>query len=127
MPFNVEDYTAVNLLRTISNTLTEILERLMSTTPVSQASFDTALNDLVTGFNALVTTGQAVAAGLAAVEAALVAAQGSTTPVNLAAELAIVQGLQAQIATDTAAAQALVAGLPTLPTPPPPPAPAPAA
>jgi hypothetical protein len=125
MPFNVEDYTAVNLLRKISNTLTEILERLMSTTPVSQASFDAALNDLVTGFNALVTTGQAVADGLVKVEAALVAAQGSATPADFSAELAIVQGLQAQIATDQTAAQALVAGLPTLPIPPQAPTPTP--
>lgn len=127
MPFNVEDFEADSILVQINKTLTLILERLMSTNPVSQATFDAALQNLNTAFNNLVTTGQSVAAGLAAVEAALTAAQGSTTPTDFSAELAIVQNLSAEIATANTEAQALVAGLPASPTPTPTPTPAPAA
>lgn len=111
--FNVNDHAALAVLNKILAVLTQLSEKpIMSTTPVSQATFDAALAELVTGFNNLVATGQQVATGLAQVEAALVAAQGAQPTIDLTQELAIVQGLQAQIATDQTAAQALIAGLP---------------
>jgi hypothetical protein len=97
--------------------LNRMMEKIMSTTPVSQASFDAALAQYTTSFNALLTAVGSVETGLSAVEAALVAAQGSQTPVDLSGELATLQNLQAEVSSAQTSAQAAIAGLPTAPTP----------
>lgn len=92
----------------------------MSTTPVSQATFDAALGTLNTTVSALLAVGQSIGVGLTNLEASLAAAQGSSTPVDLSGELATVQNMQTELATAVTGAQAALVGIPTAdqPTPP---------
>jgi hypothetical protein len=90
---------------------------ILATPPVTQQAFDAALGTLTSTIQGLVDTVGNVETGLTAVEAALTAAQGSSAPVDLSAELATVQNLQAEVATATAAAQAALASIPASPAP----------
>lgn len=93
--------------------------RLMSTPPVTQATFDAALVELNTAFTTLLTSQQNIITGLSAVEAALVAAQQNPGSTDFSGELATVQNLQAEAAQAQANAQAAIASLPTPPPAPP--------
>lgn len=116
--FNVEDFETLKVEEQILCVLKLILERLMSTTPVSQASFDAALSQLNTAFTSLLNAVQSVETGLASVEAALTAAQGNPGNTDFSGELATVQNLQAEVAAAQATANAAIQSLPTPPTTP---------
>jgi hypothetical protein len=116
--FETHEEGVERLLNEILAVNTKILERLMATTPVSQATFDTALSQLSQALQTLLNTGQTVATGLTNIEAALTAAQGSTTPVDFSGELATVQNLQAEITAAQASAQQLITTIPAADLPP---------
>lgn len=118
--FNVKDYETLKIQEQILQVLNLILERLMSTTPVSQASFDSALSQLNTAFTSLLNAVQSVETGLAAVEAALTAAQGNPGATDFSGELATVQNLQAEVAAAQATANAAIQSLPAPPATTPP-------
>ena len=93
--------------------LTLIFWRVMGTTPVSQATFDTALTQLNAAFTTLLNAVQSVETGLTAVEAALTAAQQNPGSTDFSGELATVQNLQAEVSAAQATATAAIESLPT--------------
>lgn len=95
----------------------------MATPPVSQATFDAALNQQSSLLQTLLTLVGELGVGLSNVEASLIAAQGSATPVDLTGELASVQAMQAQISNTTATVQQEISAIPTADQPPAPAAP----
>lgn len=84
----------------------------MSTPPVTQAAFDAALSQQSGLLTTLLSLVGELGVGLSNVEATLIAAQGSATPVDLSGELAAVQTMQAQIAQTTTAVQTELAAIP---------------
>ena len=84
----------------------------MSTSPVSQATFDAALAALNTTLSNLLTLGATIGQGLANLETALTAALANPGQVNLAGELATVQNMQQELSTALSDAQTVLAGIP---------------
>jgi hypothetical protein len=89
-----------------------IKEKIMSTTPVSQATFDAALATLNTTLSSLLSVGTSIGTGLVNLEAALLAAQQNPGTTDLSGELATVQNMQAELGTALTDAQAVLAGIP---------------
>lgn len=123
--FNQDDRSE-QLLRAIYEVLQQqlavtsrIMEKVMSTSPVTQASFDAALSTFSAAFGSLLTAVQSVETGLAAVEASLAAASG-TSGSDFSGELATIQNLQAQVAAASTSAQQAITSLPTADQPAPP-------
>jgi hypothetical protein len=116
MPFYIEDSQAESLLEKILNILNSInsnLEKIMSTPPVTQAAFDTALSTLNSTLTQLLAVGQQIGVGLTNLETALQAAQQNPGQIDFSGELATVQNMQAELATAITGANAALASIPT--------------
>lgn len=92
--------------------LSIIKEKVMSTIPVTQAQFDTALATFNAAFASLTTALQSLVTGLSNVEASLAAALANPGTVDLTGELATIQNLQSESATALAEAQTAISGIP---------------
>lgn len=91
----------------------KIAEKIMSTSPVTQATFDTALASINSSLSQLLAVGQSIGTGLSNLEAALLAAQQNPGTTDFSGELATVQNMQAELTAALSGAQQALSSIPT--------------